>query len=180
MKKINKRTCFCIVVFGILFLFWAIRNIQYSEKGTIDSAAVCAENGDVAISYDSNPLNVVALYDKEGNIFFSINVDTFGGGIFDMWFDDDGYLHVYIGRRDLERVYDREGNRLSQTERKSRYTKWWDGWEKKGSSYRTCYEDTTYVYEYQNKFECLFHQDTYFMIQKPDGTAVKIWTAGKR
>lgn len=68
MKKISKRTCFCIVVFGILFLFWAIRNIQYSEKGTIDSAAVCAENGDVAISYDSNPLNVVALYDKESGL----------------------------------------------------------------------------------------------------------------
>ena len=181
MKKIGKRTCFflgILGILGILFIFWAIRNIQYGEKGEIDSAAVCTKNGDVAFSYyGSHP--VIALYDKDGNKCFAITVDDWGGIIQHMWFDDDGYLHVYLGRKDVERVYDRDGKRVSQTQPESVSFKPWDGWEKQGLSYRNNYEGTTYVYEYQNELECLFYQKTYFMIQKPDGTTVQIWTAGK-
>ncbi len=165
-----------LIVIGIVFLVWLTRNIQYSQKDVIDCVAVCSKNGDIAFTYIGR-YPVIAIYDLEGEKVASFWVDNCGGGIYNMWFDDNGDLHMYLGRKKVEIVCDRSGNLISQTEMKECTVDSWDGWEKDGSSYRTNFGNVTYVYDYQNVIECVFDQNASITIKHSDSTEKQIWNA---
>lgn len=178
--KISKRNAIILAVIVLVLTILVIRNIQYVERGELDAASVNPRNGDIAYTYNgSGHMSVLTLVDANGDRLFSITLDNVGKPMYHVWFDENDNVCVCLSMKKADRVYSRDGTRLSQNPCASSAESHADafaGWEKHGSAYETTCGDTRIVYDYRNGIECVFGQRASLAVYAPDGTGTEIWS----
>lgn len=177
--KISKRNAIILAVIVLALMILVVRNIQYVERGELDAAAVNPRNGDIAYTYNGSDMSVLTLVDANGDKLFSITLDNVGKPTYHVWFDENDNVCVCLSMKNTDRVYSRDGTRLSQDSCASSAESHEDafaGWEKHGSAYETACGDARIVYDYRNGIECVFGQRASLTVYAPDGTGTEIWS----
>ena len=97
---------------GIIVLYLLLTVFAFGAHGELDCIAVNERNGDVAISFYKEAHAYVKVFDAEGNELFTCGLDSGGGLISYMYFEDD-VLHVQNTRMSREILYDRNGEMIT-------------------------------------------------------------------
>lgn len=165
------------VLFFIFLITYGIFMSNYSSFVSIYDASVNSETGDIVYVYFADHQYYLKSYDKYGSLLFAYGITIDGGGVHLKHENDQ--LYVYIGRRNEQRIYDRDGNLISiQYDMKTcDYRNKFTDWESH-SGYKCYYlNDTVYRYETSSTFlkAVIRCGENKLTIQKPDGETVEIF-----
>lgn len=182
MKTKNKylflKIVITVLVLIIVCLFFIVKNSI--NKYDLDCIAINDQNGNIAISYFDNDYAVIKVYDKNGSKLFGKKVYNNGGSVHNMFFDENNYLHVILGRIQAEQVYNEIGDKISENVAESSYVDMWDLWNKQGTSYSKKVDSVTYFYDYVNIFELIVNQSDRVFLQFENGETIEIWRSSKK
>lgn len=177
-NKYLKRILIVITVIVILVLFKIL--INFSNKTNLNCLTVNNINGDVALSYYKDNYIVIEIFDKFGNKKFQTLEQDNGGVLRNLFYDQVGNLHAFFGRRQIEKIYDSNGDIIAVKQLNYTETDYWKNWEKKGSSYSKTVNRTFYCYDYANFFELLWNPTDVVYLQSEKSDPVLIWTNEKK
>ena len=175
----NKKIAVLASIPLLIFLFILVRNSI--DKYDLDCVAVNEQNDNIAISYFGDSYAIIKVYDDSGNQLFVRSLYNNGGGIHKMYFDDKNQLHVILGRKKAELVYNQSGEKIFDGKSEDgSYYDMWEGWEKKGTSYSKRGNRVTFKYDYANLFELLCNRPNELYLQTENGDEIVIWISSKK
>ena len=175
----NKKIAIIVSIPLVIFLFVLVRNSI--DKYDLDCVAVNEQNDNIAISYFGDSYAIVKVYDSCGNELFDRGLHNNGGGIHKMYFDEKNQLHVILGRKNAELVYDQSGEKISDSKAEdTSYYDIWETWEKKGTSYSKRGNRVTFKYDYANLFELFCNRPNELYLQTENGDEIVIWISSKK
>ena len=129
-KNRNLRRILIVIIVLIVLLLIKIF-ISFIDKTHLNWLAVNDVNGDIALSYYEDDYIVVKSFDKFGNEKFQRLEDDNGGVLSNLFYDKEGYLHIYLGRRNIEKICDSDGTVISINSLDYSQVEYWKGWKKK-------------------------------------------------
>lgn len=175
----NKKIAIIVSIPLVIFLFVLVRNSI--NRDDLDCVVVDEQNDNIAISYFSGDYAIVKVYDSCGNELFVRGLYDNGGGIHEMYFDEKNQLHVILGRKNAELVYDQSGEKISDSKAEdTSYYDIWETWEKKGSSYSKKGHRVTFKYDYTNVFELFCNRPSELYLLTENNETILIWTSSKK
>lgn len=169
MKKHAKKI---IIALAIAVLFILLKLLLPDEVVDITDAVVNEENGDIAFSIYEDEILTVKLFDKDGKLIFSKELETWRGSP-DMLFHKNN-LYIDIGKSQSELVaFDKQGNSIKPEIPAShvRNIDQFNGWKHSGfrgvyeyelNGYTYKYEGTT-IYRHKSKLS-IIHNETQAVI----------------
>ena len=177
-KNRNLRRILIVIIVLIVLLLIKIF-ISFIDKTHLNWLAVNDVNGDIALSYYEDDYIVVKSFDKFGNEKFQRLEDDNGGVLSNLFYDKEGYLHIYLGRCNIEKICDSDGTVISINSLDYSQVEYWKGWKKKGSSYNKTVNQTLYCYDYAGFFELLWNPTDIVYLQNGNADSIVIWTNQK-
>ena len=165
---------FIFTVCGIIVLYLLLTVFASGTHGELDCIAVNERNGDVAISFYKETHAYVKVFDAEGNELITRGLDSGGGLISYMYFEDD-VLHVQNTRMSREILYDRNGEMITAFDVEYPEGFYWEGWQKDGSRYIKQVDKMTYIYDYPAFYETLWKPLKTFYLVTESGETVCLW-----